>query len=118
MAESWCSVVVVGMVVGGRGAAYCPQPMGRRSRFDPCMPGRLGVGWLACGLFIVGSLSCSSLIGSRLCSPRRCSWTWFSLSSWFVVRLPAACLSGAVDVSRPGRAQCVVLVRRRLFASS
>ena len=28
-----------------------------------------------------------------------------------------ACLSGGVDVSRPGRVRCVVLVRRRLFAS-
>ena len=81
MVESWCSVVLVGMAVGGRGAACCRQPMGRRSRFNPCMPGRLGVGRLACGLFIVGSLSCSSLIGSRSCSPRRCSWTRFLLSS-------------------------------------
>ena len=116
MVESWCSVVLVGMAVGGRGAACCRQPMGSRSRFDPCMPGRLGVRWLACGLFIVGSLSCSSLIGSRLCRPRRCSRKWFSLSSRFVLRVAAACLSGAVDVSRPGRAWCVVLVRLRLFA--
>ena len=91
--------------------------MGRRSRFDPCMPGRLDVARLACGLFIVGSLSCSSLIDSRLCSPRQCSGTWFSLSSWFVLRVAAACLSRAVDVSRPGRDRRVVLVRRRLFAS-
>ena len=92
--------------------------MGRRSRFDPCMPGRLGVGRLACCLFIVRSLSCSSLIGSRLCSPRRFSRTRFSLSSQFVLRVAAACLSDAVDVSRPGRARCVVLVCRRLSASS
>ena len=117
MVESWCSVVLVGMAIGGRGAACCRQPMGRRSRFDPCMPGRFGVGRLACGLFIVGSLSCSSLIGSRLSSPRRCSRMWFSLSSWFVLRVAAACLSGAVDVSRSGRARYVVLGRRRLFAS-
>ena len=44
----------MGMVAGGRGASCCRQPMGRRSRFNPCMPGRLGVGPLACGLFIVG----------------------------------------------------------------
>ena len=81
MVESRCSVVLVGMVVSGRGAACCRQPMGRCSRFDPCVPGRLGVGRLGCGLFIVGSLSCSSLIGSQLCSPRLCSRTWFSLSS-------------------------------------
>ena len=101
------------MVVDGRGAACCCQPRGRRSRFDPCMPGRLGVGRLACGLFIVGSLPRSSLIGSQLCSPRRCSWTMFLLSSWFVLRVAAACLSGAVAVSLPGRARCVVLVRWR-----
>ena len=112
-----CSVVFVGMVVGGRGAACCRQPMGRRSCFDPCMPGWLGVGRLACGLFIVGSLSCSSLVRSRLCSPRRCSPTSFSLSSRFVLRVAAAGLSGAVDVLRPGRARCLVLVRRRWFAS-
>ena len=117
MVESWCSVVLVGMKVSRRGAACCRQPMGRRSRFDPCMPGRLGVSWLVCGLFIVGSLSCSSLIGSRLCSPRRCFQTWFLLSSRFVLRVAAPCLSGAVDMSRPGRARCLVLVRRRWFAS-
>ena len=104
-------------MVGGRGAACCDQPMGRRSLFDPCMPGWLGVGRLACGLFIVGSLSCSSWIGNWLCSPRRCTRTWFSLSSPFVLRIVAACLSGAVDVSRPGRARCVLLVGRSLFAS-
>ena len=81
------------------------------------MPGRLGVGWLACGLFIVGSFPCSSLVGSRLCSPRRCSRAWFSLSSRFVMRVAAACLSGAVDVSRLRRARCVVLVHWRFFAS-
>ena len=117
MVESWCSVVLVGMAVDRRSAACCRQPMGRCCRFDPCMPGDFGVGWLVCGLFIVGSLSCSSFISSPLCSPRRCSRTWFSLSSRFVLRVAAACLSGAVDWSRPGCARCVVLVRRRLFAS-
>ena len=62
-------------------------------------------------------LFCSSLIGSRLCSPGRCSRTLFSLSSRFSLRVAAAGLSGAVDVLRPGRARCVVLVRRRWFAS-
>ena len=114
MVESRCSVLLVGMAVGGRGAACCRQPMGHCSRFNPCMPGRLGGGRLACGLFIVGSLSCSSLIGSWLCSPHRCSWTWLSLSSRFVLRVAAACLSGAVDVSRLGRARCVVLIRQRV----
>ena len=116
MVEPWCSVVLVGMAVGRRGTACCYQPMGRRSRFEPCMPGRLDVGRLACGLFIVWSLCCSSLIGSRLCSPRRCSRTWFSLSSRLVLRVAAACLSGAVYVPRRWSARCVVLVGRRLFA--
>ena len=41
------------MVVGGRGTPQCRQPVGRRSRFDPCTPGWFGVGQLACGLFTV-----------------------------------------------------------------
>ena len=90
--------------------------MGCRSRFDPGMPSLLGVGRLACGLFIVGSLSCSSLMGSWLCSPGRCSRTWFPLSSRFALRVAAACLSGASYVPQPGRARCVVLVRWRLCA--
>ena len=117
MVESRPCGAFVGMVASGLGAACCLQPMGRRSRFDPCMSGRLGVGWLACGLFIVGSLFCSSLVGSRLCSPRRCSWTLFLLSCRFALRVAAAALSGVVDVLRPGRARCVVLVRRCWFAS-
>ena len=56
MVKLRCSVVFVGMVVGARGAACGRLPMGRRSRFDPCMPGRLGVGQLACGMFMVTSL--------------------------------------------------------------
>ena len=59
----------VGMLAGGRGAACCRQSVGRRSRFDPCMPGRSCVDWLACGLFIVGSFFCSSLVGTQLCQP-------------------------------------------------
>ena len=43
----------VGMVVGGLGAPRCRQPVGRRSRFDQCTPGWVGVGRLACGLFTV-----------------------------------------------------------------
>ena len=56
MVELQCSVVSVGMVVGGRGAPWCREPVGRRSRLDPCMPGWFGVGRLACGLFMVALL--------------------------------------------------------------
>ena len=45
--------VFVDMVVGRRGAPRCRQPVGRRSRFDPCTPGWFGVGRPACGLFTV-----------------------------------------------------------------
>ena len=45
----------VGKVVDGRYASWCCQPMGRRSRFNPCMPGWFGVGRLACSLLIVAS---------------------------------------------------------------
>ena len=55
MVELRRCVASVGMVVSGHGAPWCRQPMGRRSRCDPCMPGCFGVGRLACGLFIVGS---------------------------------------------------------------
>ena len=41
------------MVVRGRGAPRCRQPVGRRSRLDPCTPGWFGVGRLAAGLFTV-----------------------------------------------------------------
>ena len=56
MVELWCSVVSVGMVVDGRCALWCRHPLGRRSCFDPCMPGQFGVGLLLCGLFMVGLL--------------------------------------------------------------
>ena len=56
MVESRRCGVFPGMVVGGRGASWCRQPMGCPSRFGPCMPGWFGVGRLACGLFIVGWL--------------------------------------------------------------
>ena len=55
MVESGCYGAFVGMVTGGRGASWCRQPMGHRSRCDPCMPGWFGVARLLCGLFIVGS---------------------------------------------------------------
>ena len=53
MAELRCSVASVGMVVGGPGSPWCRQPVGRRSRIDPCMPGWFDVGRLACGLLMI-----------------------------------------------------------------
>ena len=53
MVESRCSVLLVGVVIGGRGASWCGQPGGRRSRFHPWAPGWFDVGRLACGLFTV-----------------------------------------------------------------
>ena len=130
MVELRRCVVSVGMVVGGRGAPWCRQPVGRRSRFDPCMPGWFGVGRLACCLFIVGSFAlqqfgwymvvlaalrsaCSSRGLSR-CSPCRHSRMLSLLSSRLVLRFVATGLSDvAVIVLRPGRARRVVFVRRR-----
>ena len=119
----------VGMVAGGGGASWCRQPMGRWSCFDPCMPGWFGVGRLACGLFIVGLFflqqfgwypvvsatlwsACASW-GRLRCSPRRCSRMLSLLSSPLVLRFVVAGLSDVAVVLRPGRARCVVLVRRR-----
>ena len=67
MVESRCSVPFLGMIVGGGGAPRCRQPVGRRFCCDPCMPGWLGVGRLACGLFTVKSrlqLRCGCEAGS------------------------------------------------------
>ena len=123
-------VVTVDMIVGRRGAQWCRQPMERCSRFDPCMPGWFGVGRLAWGLFIVGSLSlhqcgwymvvlaalrsaCSLWALSRR-SPRRRSLMLSLLSSQLVLRFVAAGASDvAVIVLRPGRARRIVLGRRR-----
>ena len=41
------TISFVDMVVSGRGAPRCRQPVVRRSRFDPCTPGWFGVGRLA-----------------------------------------------------------------------
>ena len=124
------SLVSVGVVVGGCGAPWCRQPVGCRSRFDPCMPGWFGVGRPACGLFAVWSFSlqqfgwymvvlaalrsaCSSTGVSR-CSPRRRSRMLSLLSSRLVLRFVGAGLFDVgVIVLRPRRAWPVVLVRRR-----
>ena len=55
MVESRRCGAFVGMVVGGRCASWCRQPMGRRSRLNPCMAGWFCVGRLACGPSFVGS---------------------------------------------------------------
>ena len=47
------TVLFADMVAGGRGASRRWHPNGRRSRFNPCMPGWFGVGRLACGLYTV-----------------------------------------------------------------
>ena len=129
MVESWRCGAFVGMVVGGHGASWCCQPMERRSRFDPCMPGWFGVGRLACGLFIVGSFflqqfgwypvvsatfrsACASW-GRLRCSPRRCSRMLSWLSSRLARRFVVAGLSDVAVVVRPGRARRFVFVRRR-----
>ena len=128
MAESRHCGAFVGMVVAGRGASWCRQPMGRRSRFDPCMPCWFGVGRLACGLFIVGSFflqqfgwypvvsaalwSAVAPWGRLRCSPRRCSRMLSWLSSRLVRRFVVAGLSDVAVVVRPGRARRVVLVHR------
>ena len=122
-------VVFVGMVVGGCGASWCRQPMGRRSSFDACMPRWFGVGRLACGLFIVRSFylqqfgwymvvlavlwsACPSWCLSR-CSPRQRSLMLSLLSSRLVPRFVMAGLSDmVVIVLRPGCARRVVMVRR------
>ena len=116
------------MVAGGRGASCFRRPMGRCSRFDHCMPGRFGVGHLACGLFTVGSFfpqqfgrypvvsaalwsACASW-GRLRCSPLRCSRMSSLLSSRFVLGFAVAGLSIVVVVLRPGRARRVVWVCR------
>ena len=129
MVESRHCGAFLGMVVGGRGASWCRQPMGRRSRSDPCMPGCFGVRRPACGLFIVRSFflqrfgwypvvsaalcsACASW-GPLRCSPRRCSQMLSLLSSRLVRRFAVAGLSDVAVVVRPGRARRVVLVRCR-----
>ena len=129
MVESWRCGAFVGMVIGGRGASWCSQPMGRRSRLDPCMPGWFGFDRLAFRLFIVTSsfrqqlgwytvglaalLSVCSSSGELRCSPRRQSWMLSLLSSRLVLMFVVAGLSNvAVVVLRLRRAQRVVLVCR------
>ena len=53
LSDGRVTVLFADMVAGGRGASRRLQLDGRRSPFDPCMPGWFGVGRLACGLFTV-----------------------------------------------------------------
>ena len=129
MVECQRSGVFVGMVVGGHGASFCRQPMGHRSRLDPCMPSPFGVGRLACGLFIVRSFflqqfgwytvvlaalwAAGASWGRLCCSPRQRSQMLSLLCSRLVLRFVVAGLSNvAVIVLRPGCAWRVVMVRR------
>ena len=52
-----CTVLSVGMVVGGPVSLWRRQPVGRRSHIDPCMSGWFDAGRLVCGLFVVVPLS-------------------------------------------------------------
>ena len=85
----------VGVAIGGRGAPWCRPSAGRRSLFDPCMPGWLGVSRLACGQLLVGSWllqQCGRgmVVLAAFRSPfsllglARCSWFWRvrRLSMW------------------------------------
>ena len=129
-----CRISALGMVAGGRGASWCPQPMGRRFRFNPCMPGWFSVGRLACRLFTVGSFflqqfgwypgvsaalwSAGASRGRLRCSPRWCSRVLSWLSSWLVRRFV---VSGPPDVAvrvRRGHARRVVFVRCRRGSQS
>ena len=76
------TVLFADMVVDGRGASRCCQPDGSRSRFDPCMPGWFGVGWLACGLFTVKwrlQLRCGRCMVVIAAS-------WSARSAWVLLR--------------------------------
>ena len=62
-------MLFVGMVVSGRDAPRCGQPVGRRSRFDPCTLAGLALA----GLRVVCLRSCRGcscgLVGARLSWP-------------------------------------------------
>ena len=76
------TVLFADMVAGRRGASRRCQPDGRRSRFDPCMPGWFGVGRLACGLFTVRwrlQLRCGRCMVVLAAS-------WLARSAWVSLR--------------------------------
>ena len=76
------TVLFADMVAGGRGASRRRQPDGRRSRFDLCMLGWFGVGWLAFGLFTVKwwlQLRCGRCVVVLVAS-------WSALSAWVSLR--------------------------------
>ena len=111
MLESRRCGAFVGRVADGRVASWCRQPMGRCSRFHPCMSGLFGVGRLACGLLTVGLFFLQQFVwypavsaalwsagasrGRLRCSPRRCSRVFvlvvFPVSSEVCCVRPAQC---------------------------
>ena len=90
MVQWRCCVVFVGMAVGGCRAPWCGRPIGHSSFFDPCMPGWCDVGWLACGLFMVGSFFLQPFCWTRMCSPPHGPL----VCNWFVCAAPGACTAG------------------------
>ena len=115
----------VGMVVRGRGAPRFRQPVGRRSRFDPCMPGWFGVGRLTCGLFMVmpwplpwfcwctvvlatSWSACSALVPWRCCGRLHVRYCSCSCPACFGVgwSCPGRAVVGAVLFAWPGFVLC------------
>ena len=105
------SVLFADMVARGRGVSRRCQPNGRRSGFDPCMPGWFGVGRLACGLFTV-----------KWRVQLRCGWcvvvlaaSWSARSAWVSLPLPVVVLSNVVcaaHTSVVALASCVLVGSR------
>ena len=101
------------------------QPVGRRSCFDPCMPGWFGVGRLACGLFMVMSWllpwfcwctvvlaaswsACSALVPWRCCRRLHVRCCSCSCPACFRVgwSCPGRAAIGAVLFAWPGLVLC------------
>ena len=103
------TVLFPDMVAGGRGTSRRRQPDGRRSRFDPCMPGWLGVGRFACGLFTVNwrlQLRCGRCRGCL----GRLMVGWVCVG--FVAPLPVVVSPNVVcaaDTSLSALASCVLV---------
>ena len=99
-----CPLVSAGMVAGECGAQSSLPPAGRRSPFDPCMPGWCGACRLVCSLSVVAltflqrfvwwlvvsaaSWSACSLLGLFCCSRWSSMWSYQSVLCVDVVVLP------------------------------